>query len=363
MYCLLSRSFCFQYHARAGPDGVDPGVIKCAVARWAKTTRRGSASVDGASHPERCAWPGGVRLKTVTSRDEAGVPWLVDRRLERATSSMAATSLLPVTAQDGLEGLGFRPIGDVGGAYVTPVRPHRGYGRCAQRDSEGRWIEGLRVVTQRADRGPYSGGPASTFEHVSFDGKVALLRKGWDAALGRLLAECVALEGDGVVGVQLRELRRGQQLEFTALGTAVRYLGSNHLQQPFSTTLSGYEVAKLARAGYFPAAVVVAIAVGIRHNDYETVSTMRSLLTNREVPAHTELLNAAKRAARDDMASRAAALGADGALVDGEFAVDVLEGECDYAAEVRIIANAVARLRQTEPLGALKTIVDLSTAR
>ncbi len=295
----------------------------------------------------------------MASRSGARDPWSVARRLERATSSVATTSLLSVASHDALGIVGFRPSGDVGGAYAAATGPHLGYGRCPQRDTQGEWIEEPRVITQRADRG-FAAWLQGTFEPISFNDCVARFRKGWDAALERLLAECAALGGDGVVGVQLAEMQKGQHvLEFTALGTAVRSVGTTHLEKPLPTTLSGCDFAKLTGAGFFPAGVVVAIAVGLRHNDYETVSAKRSVLTNVEVPAHTELLNAAERATRDDMARRVAALGADGAIVDGQFAVRVREYECDYAAEVRLIANAVVRFRRSSPVGAIGINVDL----
>jgi hypothetical protein len=116
-------------------------------------------------------------------------------------------------------------------------------------------------------------------------------------------------------------------------------------------------------AGFFPAGVVIGIAVGIRHNDYETVRAKRSFLTNVEVPAHTELLNAAKRAAHDDMARRVAALGSDGAIIDGPLYVELLESGCDYAAEVRIVANALLQFRQSTLASRMKTTVDMSAIR
>jgi uncharacterized protein YbjQ (UPF0145 family) len=299
----------------------------------------------------------------VASPGGIGTPWSVSRRRERASDSRATTSLLSVAGQAGLGLLGFAQIGDVGAACVTRTGPIPYYGRCAQRDTQGRWIEELRVITHRADRGFTSWGNR-IFENRSFDDRVARYRRGWDTALGRLMAECAALGGDGVVGVHFVEQRSGQHVrELTVLGTAVRYLGSTHLQEPFSTTLSGCDIAKLVGAGFFPVRVIVAIAVGLRHNDYDTVRARRSLLTNLEVPAHTELLNATKRAARDDMARRAAALGADGAIADGQFAVDVLECECDYAAEVKLIGNALVRFGQSSPVGTLKATVDMAASR
>ncbi len=134
----------------------------------------------------------------MVSRSGDGTSWSVERRLKRAASSAATTSLLTVASQAGLGLLGFRAVGDVGGAYVTPTRPHRNYGRCAQRDAEGKWVEGDRVITHRAELGYYNWGPTSIFEGISFDDKVAQLRKPWDTALRRLLAECVALRADGV---------------------------------------------------------------------------------------------------------------------------------------------------------------------
>lgn len=301
----------------------------------------------------------------VVSRSADGIPWSIDRRVERAGSSAATTSLLTVASQAGLGLLGFRVIGDVGGAFVGTTGPHLGYGRCAQRDAEGKWVETTRVITHRAERGYYSYGPIPrVFEQGSFDDKVALLRKPWDIVLGRLLAECAALGGDGVIGVRLSEQQKSEHvLEFTALGTAVRYIGSTHLRQPFSTTLSGSDIAKLVGVGYFPAGVIVAVAVGLRHNDYETVRAKRSWLTNVEVPAHTELLNAAKRAARDDMARRAAVLGADGAIAAGEFSVETLDCGCDYAAEVRLIGDALVRFRQSAAAGTIRPTTDLSMPR
>ena len=66
-------------------------------------------------------------------------------------------------------------------------------------------------------------------------------------ALGRAVAECQALGGDGIVGATLRGPPRSSTggLEFTALGTAVRARCDVRPRRPFTSHLTGQDFAKL----------------------------------------------------------------------------------------------------------------------
>jgi uncharacterized protein YbjQ (UPF0145 family) len=80
-------------------------------------------------------------------------------------------------------------------------------------------------------------------------------------ALGRLAEEAQRAGADAVVGVHLT--RRGydwakSMIEFSLVGTAVRYIESPPSKKPSLTNLSGQDVWKLIRAGYVPRGLVVA---------------------------------------------------------------------------------------------------------
>ena len=102
-----------------------------------------------------------------------------------------------------------------------------------------------------------------------------------ELAISRLRAEAQLLGADGVVGVQL-QLRRpeyaGQnQIEFTAIGTAVR---SSHVQRqkreqtPFTSNLSGEELWQLERAGYAPCDLVMGNCVMLQTLATNTTNRM-----------------------------------------------------------------------------------------
>ena len=100
---------------------------------------------------------------------------------------------------------------------------------------------------------------------------------------------------------------------------AVRSPGPTHLDEPFSTTLAGQDVAKLMQGGYMTAAIVVAIAAGMRHNDPATVRARRPLSGNAEIPALTELVNAVRGEAGRELRLRLEKSGADGAILAAEL--------------------------------------------
>ena len=76
-------------------------------------------------------------------------------------------------------------------------------------------------------------------------------RKARAAALSRMIAECRALDGDGVLGVQITRSHPSHDLyEFTLIGTAVRRTTrSTATADPFVTPMSAADVGMLHRSG------------------------------------------------------------------------------------------------------------------
>jgi uncharacterized protein YbjQ (UPF0145 family) len=78
-------------------------------------------------------------------------------------------------------------------------------------------------------------------------------------ALSRLQQEATLLKAHGVVGVRFarRDYEWGNNiLEYTAIGTAVRFPDAPLTPTPFLSDLSGQEFWNLIQAGYYPAGVV-----------------------------------------------------------------------------------------------------------
>lgn len=281
--------------------------------------------------------------------DGRGLPPAAAARLERARASGVRSSLLRVDAQAGLDASGLEAVGEVMGCLVEHLG-WQGYAGCG-------WYGGIGGLST----GPYGSsfetmvaGPGST---MGFAPYVDALNAGWDGAIGRMLAECAALGGDGVVGVRLEERHLGNgNREFSALGTAVRSRSGGHTRRPFATTLEGQDVAKLLHAHWVPAAVVVTIAVGIRHDDYRTRQATYLGAGNVEVPGYTDLVSRVRAEARHLLDRRCAGMGADGAVLTTPMwlsvhELEVGEGHTDHAAEAGVVATALCHFgrRGTRP--------------
>ena len=122
-------------------------------------------------------------------------------------------------------------------------------------------------------------------------------------AIDRLVAECVALGGHGVVGVQFDvEPFPAGGLEFKALGTAIKAPGGPPLRRPFTCELTGQDFAKLMLSGWAPVAIAVGISIGVRHVDDRTRSqSSRAVWWNTEVKGHTDLANQTRRDAAEQL--------------------------------------------------------------
>jgi uncharacterized protein YbjQ (UPF0145 family) len=174
------------------------------------------------------------------------------------------------------------------------------------------------------------------------------------AAISRMVAECAALGGHGVVGVRLTigQFPAGG-LEFKAIGTAVRAPMSPPLRHPFTSDLSGQEFAKLVLSGWMPAGLVLGITVAARHDDWRTVGQTRWSAGNAEVNGWTELVNDARHDARQQLAADVKRIGAEGVVV-ASMDLRIRERECpaqegarDHIVEAVNIGTAIVRFKSS----------------
>jgi uncharacterized protein YbjQ (UPF0145 family) len=282
-----------------------------------------------------------------TAWDGQGLPPAAMARMERGRTSEVRSSLMAVPGHVGVEGCGFTVVGEVMGCIVEQIG-WQGWQGCGYYG--GGFGAGVGYGTSY-------GVPARTVTsgqglgYVGFAPYVAALYRGWDTSIYRMLLECQSLGGDGVVDVRLQQSHLGQgNREFTALGTAVRANGRARPARLFSTTLAGQDFAKLVHGGWIPAAIVIGIAVAIRHDDYATQQQARAWGYNTEVSGYTELVNHVRADSRAQLSQRVHAIGADGAITSdmtlGIHAREQGEGHTDHVAESRLVGDAVARFHR-----------------
>jgi uncharacterized protein YbjQ (UPF0145 family) len=286
-----------------------------------------------------------------------GLPPVARARIARAAADGVRTSLLPTAGAVGLQSAGFEVVGEVLGTTVMQIG-WTGFGGCGWYPGSGAGIFGPNTVT--------SGGPSRWSGYAPY---VGALKTGRNTALDRLLQEATALGADGVVGVQLTESRiDGNKREFMALGTAVRSRGAERPARPFTTDLSGQDVAKLLTAGWVPAGIAYGISVAIRHDDWRTRSQIGVFAGNTEVSGYTELINHVRHDARGEFATLAARIGGDSALLTGMrqhvWEYEAGENHIDHVAECVITGNAIARFHTSaQPPTTSLTYLPLRSSR
>ena len=240
-----------------------------------------------------------------------------------------------------IRSVGFESVGQVLGAAVYNLGYTGGYG-CAGAWSGyyGNSFGPTRSVTQLSSRGGAT----------SFAPMVQALYAARHAAINRMIAECAALGGHGVVGVNLSIGRfPAGGLEFKAIGTAVRAPGAPLPKRPFTSDLSGQDFAKLITRGWVPAGLALGISVAARHDDWLTVGQTRWGAGNAEVAGYTELVHEGRHDARVQLHREVRQLGAEGVVIaDMQLRVSerecpVQEGRRDHIVETTIIGTAIAR--------------------
>jgi uncharacterized protein YbjQ (UPF0145 family) len=277
------------------------------------------------------------------------------QRLAGIRSSGTWGSALTTEEFAAIRSAGFEPAGQVLGAAVYNIGYTGGYS-CV-----GAWgNNGPRGGTQLS-----SGGAGGLF--ASFAPLVQTMYEARRNAIGRMVEECVALGGHGVVGVRLTiGAFPAGGLEFQAIGTAVRAPGAAPLPRPFTSDLSGQDFAKLVMKGWMPAGLVLGISIGARHDDWATRAQTRWGAGNTEVMGYTHLVNDTRHDARQELAKDVRRLGADGVVI-AEMGIRVSERECpvsegvrDHIVEATSIGTAIARFSKTAEKAAKPALAIMS---
>ena len=269
----------------------------------------------------------------------------------------AWTSDLSVDEFAVLHAAGFDPVGQVMGTSVHLIS-YAGTGGCGWYGSG--YDGGAYTYTAsgaRVRRPLVAGtGRTGTSTWVGLGSRVDAMYQARRRAVNRLEQECLAVGGDGVVGVTVTVGRYGpdpRASEFSVLGTAVRSLGRRHLRRPFLSDLSGQDVATLLHAGWVPCGLVLGIAVGVRHDDTRTRGIARSW-RNGELPGYTDLVHETRaqvRAkARDDVVRQ----GGSGMVLQ-DMTLEIGEQECssygdgysDHVAQATLVGTALTPFART----------------
>jgi uncharacterized protein YbjQ (UPF0145 family) len=281
-----------------------------------------------------------------------------------------------------IRSVGFEPVGQVFGAAVFGVAYGDGYS-CPRTSASSAEAVQVAPSDQQAERDPQE-------PERDEEGPLGPLVRAMDqarlTAVERLTAECAELGGDGVVGLRVSRgsfLLGGQ--EFAAVGTAVRARGAESTTfsatvrargavtgsarraesvaatgaargepAPFTSDLSGQDFAKLIMAGWVPAGLVLGVAIGACHDDWQTTRQTRRWSGNREVVGWTDVVNQSRRDARDRLGRDIQRLGAEGAVI-ARMQLRVTMRDCpaqpgrrDHIVEASILGTAVARFARSD---------------
>jgi uncharacterized protein YbjQ (UPF0145 family) len=252
-------------------------------------------------------------------------------RIDRFNRSPVHTSLLSVPAAVSLDAAGFDIIGDTMGSAVLRSSWYA-VGGCG-------WTIG--------------GGPAKVYGTNSrwngFGPYVGRVMDGYRRALSRLSTEAVAMGADGVVDIRISDHHVAEGCrEYSVIGTAVRARSRVHATRPFTTVLSGSEVAKLVVSGWVPMSLELAMEVAIRHDDEFTQSQDRRSMINRdnvEIAGYTKLATYTRQSVRQKLMAKIASAGADGVVVSKlTFSLrdrDQGAGHHDHIAESMIVGTSI----------------------
>ena len=272
-----------------------------------------------------------------------------------------------------IRSVGFEPVGQVFGAAVFGVAYGDGYS-CPRTSASSPDSTELPLSGQQPERN-------AQWREGDDQGPLGPLVRAMDqarrTAVDRMTAQCVQLGGDGVVGLRVSRgsfLLGGQ--EFTALGTAIRARGGGGVEArgardrgtgeaeqdgaseefaAFTSDLSGQDFAKLIMAGWVPVGIVLGVAIGARHDDWQTTRQTRRWSGNREVAGWTDVVNQSRREARGRLDRDVRRLGAEGAVVASmQLRVSVRDcpaqaGRRDHIVEASILGTAVARFGRAQP--------------
>jgi uncharacterized protein YbjQ (UPF0145 family) len=244
--------------------------------------------------------------ESTAALEAGGIPLAASERLEafRESGAKFFTSDLSVNELLVVEDVGFRPLTQVMGTcfYRTGWQSYP-WGRG------GGWLGGT---------GWGVGGAGETFE---LEQQTDAWNDARRLAIGRLAQETRLAGGDAVVGVHLRRRHHDWAaglIEFVVIGTAVRSeryrLDSD---EPALSNLSGQDVSKLVRNGFWPVGLVAATTVAYvaTGGAQQMRSTgLFSSMQNQEMPDFTRGVYDARALAMTRLSEQAHALNAHGVV-------------------------------------------------
>ncbi len=274
----------------------------------------------------------------MTNWDTTGLPPAAAQRMQSILKSRVKGSMLSVAGATSILGVGFSPVSEVMGAIVLNTTGAT-FPNCGYYPTSFGLGMGYGYQTQGTNS-QYGFAPM----YLQY---VDVLNNGWSKALERMTVEAKTLKADGVIDVQLQQNHLGSNsIEFMAIGTAINAPASNlHLKEPFTTHLNGTDVAKLLIHGYAPVKTLVEISVGVRHDDYKTLSQASAFAPNTEVSGYTDLITTTRANARRRLEDSVKRSGAQGAIVDSMrlmvFENEPFENHRDHIAQAQIIGTTI----------------------
>jgi uncharacterized protein YbjQ (UPF0145 family) len=253
---------------------------------------------------------------TLHALAHGGIPATARRRIEEAEASGGTwSSDLGVAELAALRAVGFDPLGLVLGSSVYQIGYQWGaaYAQTSGVTGRGAYSESFPCQHYGYHEGMRTGW---NWEHTVFERGITEAR---NLAMSRLVAEASALGAHGVVGMRVRFSRpsgNAGQVEFTAVGTAVRRAGAPPLKWPFTCHLSGQEFAKLLRVGIVPAAYVIGVAA-VEVDTGCTMEYQERSWNNQEIEQPTVAMQRCREIAVAHLEHEAAQVG------DGVIGVEV----------------------------------------
>jgi len=187
-------------------------------------------------------------------------------------------------------------------------------------------------------------------------------------ALQRLSEEARRAGARAVVGLHVNRRiydAAADLIEFTAVGTAVRYRGGNPIGRPTLTTLSGQDFWTLTQAGYWPVGVVAASTMCYAATGWQKpgAGSWWRGRANREVRVFSDGLNRAAHIvvkALHDQAAHGGASGIVGMEIERE-AEEKEEEETYMLFTVHAIGTAIVRSAKRVAVPPVSSTVSLTT--
>jgi uncharacterized protein YbjQ (UPF0145 family) len=290
------------------------------------------------------------RAQESIARLESGrIPLAAAERLEefRQTAGRFFTSDLTVNELAATADLGFRPLTQVMGSCFYRA----GWQSYPWASRGGRWA------------GAGMWGTGGRGETIELEQQTDAWNEARRLALARLSEEARLAGADAVVGVHLRRRHHDWAaglIEFVVVGTAVRSERFRlESDEPALSNLSGQDVAKLVRHGFWPVGLVAGTTVAYVASGYRQAARSTGLFSsmqNQEMPDFTQGLYDARTLAMTRLSRQARELGAHGVVgVSVERSHREIEQDrgggtryTDLVIELHVLGTAIVEVERSD---------------